>query len=177
MSTESKPLSLEEAIRTAIEYETKVRNMYRDAVELATEEVGKRIFRALAKEEQGHLDYLESRQKEWRETGKVAAIELTTVLPSRERMREGVAQLERSLEGRRDWTVELDLLRKALRLESETGAFYKRMVEELDQEGQQLFGRFLEIEDMHYDLVQSEIDALTNTGFWFDSMEFQIEAG
>ena len=43
MSTAPQPLSLEEAIRTAIEYETKVRNMYRDAVELATEEVGKRI--------------------------------------------------------------------------------------------------------------------------------------
>jgi hypothetical protein len=51
------------------------------------------------------------------------------------------------------------------------------MVAELPPEGQQLFGRFLEIEEAHAAIVQAEIDSVNGTGFWFDVMEFSLEAG
>jgi rubrerythrin len=172
----AEPLSLDEAIRTAITYEVKVRNLYKEAEEKATEEVGRRIFAKLAEEEQGHIDFLRARLDEWKADGRVQKMELATVLPSRERMEEGVAKLTKSMEPR-DWSVELELLQNALEVESETGQFYKRMVNELPAEGASLFRPFLDIEDLHYDLVQSQLDALQSSGFWFDSMEFRLEAG
>ena len=168
--------TLATAIQTAIDYETKVRDLYRDAVDRATEETGKRLFGVLADEEQGHLEYLTFRFDEWERTGKVRSPELATKLPSREQIAAGVARLEQAL-GDKDWSVELDLLRKALVMESETGSFYKQMVGELDLEGQQLFRPFMAVEEAHYDIVQAQIDALTGMGFWFDFMEFDLEAG
>jgi rubrerythrin len=170
-------LPLAEAIQTAIEYETRVRDLYREAEDRATEDVGKRIFSTLAKEEQGHLDYLLHCQTTWQDEGKIIEDELSTVVPSPQRIAEGVATLESKLDEPRDWSVELELLRRALELERETGDFYRKMVAEIGGEGERLFRRFLEIEDGHFAIVQAEIDALTGTGWWFDSCEFSPEIG
>jgi len=173
MSAE-KPLSLSEAIEMALEYENNVRDLYRDAAEKATEEIGTKIFKRLGDEEQGHVDFLNARLKEWEETGKVTALPIETLLPTRERIADGLVTLESKLEDY-DWHIEIELLRKARQMESETGSFYKRMVAELDEEGQALFREFLEIEDAHYDLVQIQLEALEGGGFWFDCMEFSLE--
>lgn len=171
---ESTPLTLEEAIKTAIQYETRVRDLYREAETRATDDVGKQIFQTLAREEQGHLDYLNSRLQEWQKTGSVTPEKLDTVIPSPQRIGEGMARLESNVTDR-DWSVELALLEKALNLEAETGAFYKKMVSDLPTDDAALFARFLEIEDGHYAIVQAQIDALTGAGFWFDFMEFRLE--
>ena len=120
--------------------------------------------------------YLNTRFDEWERTGKVESAELATILPNREQIAAGVKTLEKKV-SEYDWGVELGLLRNALNLESETGSFYKRMVAELDTEGQHLFQRFLEIEDAHYDLVQAQLDALQGNGFWYDYQEFSLEKG
>jgi hypothetical protein len=49
------------------------------------------------------------------------------------------------------------------------------MVSTLDGEGQQLFKRFVEIEEGHEAIVQAEIDCVSNSGFWMDTMEFGLE--
>ncbi len=169
-------LTLEQAIQTAIEYETRVRDLYKDAVAGATEEVGKKLFNLMADEEQGHLDYLMYRFDEWERTGKIVAADLATLLPPQEVLDKGKAKLEQQVDSDKDWTTELDFLQQALKLESETGAFYKKMVDTMELEGKQMFQQFLAIEDAHYDIVQAQIDALTGTGFWFDVMEFSLEA-
>jgi hypothetical protein len=48
-------------------------------------------------------------------------------------------------------------------------------VRTLDSEGQQLFERFVEIEEGHKAIVQAEIDCLSGSGFWFDTPEFSLE--
>ena len=48
----------DEAIQTAITYETKIRDLYQDAAESTRDPAGRRVFSLLAREEQGHLDYL-----------------------------------------------------------------------------------------------------------------------
>ena len=174
MNDEKKPLTLSEAIETALEYEHNVRDLYIDASERASEEVGTRIFNRLAKEEQGHVTYLQARQKEWESTGKVNLVPIGTLLPTRERLADGLTTLESKMETY-DWTLEIELLKKARAAEAETGAFYKRMVAELDEEGRNLFREFLEIEDAHYDLVQLQLEALEGGGFSFDCMEFSLE--
>jgi rubrerythrin len=70
---------------------------------------------------------------------------------------------------------EVEILSKALKAEVETSSFYERMVNELSDEGQRMFARFLEIEENHIAAVQFELDYITKTGYWFDFKEFDME--
>jgi rubrerythrin len=168
-------MTVEEAINTAIEYETRVRDVYAGAVERTTDPVGKRIFKVLAGEEQHHLEYLQAKLDQWRTTGKVTAEGLKTSIPSKEVLEAGVKRLETHLSTQDRGVAELQILKRALEVESETGSFYKKMVRELPAEGQELFSRFVEIEEGHLAIVQAELDYASGTGFWFDFQEFDLE--
>jgi rubrerythrin len=171
-------MTIEEAIKTAIEYEKKVHGAYADAVKKAKDPTAVKVFEVMAKEELGHIAYLESRLGEWQKTGHVVAEKLGTILPSKEKVAAGIKKLKGNLKkAPAAATAELGFLHQALAMEDETSAFYKRMVAELPPEGQQLFGRFLEIEEGHGAIVQAEIDSVQGTGFWFDVMEFELEGG
>jgi rubrerythrin len=168
-------MTIEEALRTSLEYEAKVKALYDDAVRKSDDPVAKKVFGVLAKEEQWHLDYLHERLEELRSTGKVSAGGLPTVIPSRHSIREGIETLKKKVEVRdRPRGRELDLFRAALAVEVETSGFYKRMVEELGPEGKEFFSRFVEIEEGHLAIVQAEIDAATGMGYWFDVREFDL---
>ena len=91
-------MNIEEAITTAIEYETKVRDVYIDAMKRVQDEAGKKIFNTMAKEEQGHLDYLDDRLRKWQETGKLDAPKLKSIVPSKEAVEEGIRKLESKLD-------------------------------------------------------------------------------
>lgn len=167
--------SIEEAIKTAIEFETRVRNVYSNALKRMKDEVGQRVFKVLAQEEQHHLDYLHTRLAEWQKTGKVTAERLETTMPPKQVIWQRSRELERRLAGTAN-KVELELLERTLRVEQETSAFYRSLVDEVELEDRNLFARFLEIEEGHVAIVQAEIDALTHMGFWFDFPEFNLEA-
>ncbi|MBZ0265017.1 hypothetical protein K8I28_10140 [bacterium] len=175
MSEASKPLSLEKAIKTALEFETKVRDVYNDAYENARDETGKRVFRVLAREEQGHLDYLNSRLQEWQKTGHIVPTKLESILPPREKIEDKVGTLERQM-AVEDRGYELEMLEKALKVEKETSGFYKSVVDTMTDEGQEMFAQFLEIEEAHVAIVQAEIDAVSGNGFYFGISEFDMEA-
>jgi rubrerythrin len=132
-----------------------------------------RVFSVLADEEQRHVDYLESRLAEWRQTGKVNPVALTTAVPSRETIAEAAGNVSEGVSNV-DRGTELKMLGKALEAERKTSSFYRRMVAELTAEGQKLFERFVEIEEGHVAIVQAEIDSLTNTGVWFDTFEVRL---
>ena len=166
-------MTLEEAIKTAIDYETKVRDVYLDNVSDITDETGQRVFKTLGDEEQGHLDYLNSRLAEWQQTGKVSFSKLETVVPAREVIEKGVKKLDDHM-SERDFGTEREMLRKALLLEQETSDFYRKMVTELGENGT-LFQPFLEIEEGHEAIVQAELDYLERTGTFFDFKEFGLE--
>lgn len=167
-------MTLEEAIKMALEYENRVRDTYFEAARQATDSLSQRVFQVLGNEEQGHVDYLNSRLKEWQSTGQVTAERLDTIVPSPNVIELGVARLDSHMQ-KVDRGSELAMLSKALQLEIETSDFYRRMVEELGEEGK-LFARFQEIEDGHRAIVQAEIDYLNRTGFFFDFQEFKIES-
>ena len=167
-------MTLEEAIKMALEYETKVRDAYVDAADKAKDDTGKRIFKVLGEEEQGHIDFLESKLTEWQKTGKVVPEKLKTVVPSREKLESGVKKLDDRI-SKDDFGSEMEMLRKALDLEIETSNFYRRMVDEMGDEGE-MFAHFLKIEEGHQAVVQAEIDYLSNTGFFFDFQEFSMES-
>jgi rubrerythrin len=172
-------MNLEEAIKTAIEYESRVYKTYLDATKQATDEAGKRVFTTLCEEEKGHIDYLRSRLEEWQSSGSINIEALDTAIPSRDAIDDGVAKLRAKVSGEPDrrHDVELELLNRALQVEVETSNFYKEMVRTLDEQGQRLFKRFVEIEEGHQAIVQAEIDCVSGLGFWFDTPEFNLEAG
>jgi len=166
-------MTLEEAIKTAIEYEIRVRDAYLGSVDNIVDETGRRVFKVLGDEEQGHIDYLESRLTEWKETGKVSLSKLKSVVPAKEVIEAGVKKLSEHL-SERDYGTEREMLQKALAMEQETSDFYRKMVEKLKKDGE-LFARFLEIEEGHLAIVQAELDYLNRSGTFFDFQEFTME--
>lgn len=169
--------AIEAAIGKALEFEARVKEVYASAVEQAHDPIGRRVFEVLADEEQGHIDYLEHRLGVLRETGKVLSGDLETALPSKVAIEAGVRKLEGHLATTKALESEAELLRKALRVEEETSAFYARMVKELPAEGRAFFAPFVTIEEGHVAIVQAELDAVTGLGFWFDYREFDLETG
>ena len=167
-------MTIEEAIKTGLEFEEQVRKVYSEAAKKFADPTARKIFTVLADEEDRHIQYLESRLEEWEKTGKVTAARLETVIPSAEAIDAGMKRLEKRM-AKQDYSLELEMLKKALDLEIEATVFFKQMVGQLDAEGQKMFERFVEIEQGHEAIVQAEIDALTGVGFWFDYAEFRLE--
>ena len=166
-------MTVEEAIKTAIEYEIKVRDVYLDNVDAMPDPIGRRVFRLLGEEEQGHVDYLEELLADWKKSGRVSPKELETIVPSKENIESGLERLGEHV-GDRIAGGELEILEKALAMEQETSKFYHQMVNEME-EGRMLFHRFIEIEEGHEAIVQAELDYLTRSGTFFDFQEFNME--
>lgn len=166
-------MTLEEAIRTAIEYEIRVRDAYLGSIDNIADETGQHVFRVLGNEEQEHIDYLRSRLEEWKKTGKLSPSKLETTVPARDVIDKGVKKLDNHL-SERDYGTEREMLQKALAMEQETLDFYRKMVDELKEE-KELFARFLEIEEGHQAIVQAELDYLNRSGTFFDFQEFNLE--
>ena len=127
-------MNLEEAIKTAITYESRVYNTYKDAMERAESDAGRRVFETLCKEEKEHVEYLRDRLTEWQENGTVEVAALGTAIPSKEAIDQGVARLRAKVGGRpgEKRPGEMALLKRALEVEVETSNFYNEMVRTLD---------------------------------------------
>jgi rubrerythrin len=170
-------MKLDDAIRTALQYETGVYEIYLEAMNKTANEAGKHVFKILCQEESWHLEYLRDRLIEWQETGKIKTKTLRSAIPTKEAIGGKLKQVQTTMRSRNTkQVVELELLKRALEAEIQTSNFYREMVAKLDGDGQQLFSRFLEIEDGHVAIVQAEIDNVDNWGFWFDTPEFRLEA-
>jgi rubrerythrin len=169
-------MTLEKAIITAIEYEEKVRDVYMENAKKFKDPVAMKIFMVLADEEQSHVDYLESRLDEWKNTGKITLEKLDTIVPDSNTISAEVKKLRKRAD-QQDFGDEIEIFKKALALEVETSNYYKSVVGELPEEDRPLFDRFIEIEVGHELIVQAEIDNALGLGFWFDFMEFDLEAG
>jgi len=169
-------MNIQEAIKTALQYEGRVVGVYREAMDKAQDPTGKKVFRALSDDEVRHVEYLKQKLEEWKTTGRVTPSQLNTVVPSREKIEAAVKTLQAKVAVAAP-DNEIRLLRQALQVEVETSGFYQRLVHELPPEGQKLFERFVEIEEGHKTIVQAEIDSVSGSGFYFDMPEFNLEAG
>ena len=167
-------MNLEEAIKTAIEYETRIHDLYKEAVEKSSDLAGRRVFEALRKDEQHHVEYLKDRLDLWLEAKQLSVENLESIIPSKEKITKALKRLKTRMD-RDDRKNEKQMLSKALKVEIETSNFYKKMVAEMDGPAQKMFARFLEIEDGHVAIVEAELDYISKTGFWFDSKEFDME--
>jgi len=169
-------MDVREALTVAIDYEHRVRDHYARGRDIILDTRGKSVFDTLAREEQGHVDYLESRLAEWHRNGKVERPELPTILPTVEFVTAAAKRFEQGHGDALPVQAELDLLKVALELEKQASGFYGELVRTLPPADRTLFSRFLEIEQAHVLIVQAEIDALAGHGHWFDFQEFRLEA-
>ena len=167
-------MTTEEAIKTAIEYETRIRDIYMEAVAAIDDEVGKRIFETLGKDEQHHIDYLEYKLEEFQKTGAIETGTLESAVPDQKNISQEADKIK-SLTAKDFLGIKQQMLSKALKAEVETSAFYQKMVNELPADARPLFDRFLEIENNHIKAVQFELDYMSKTGYWFDFKEFDME--
>jgi rubrerythrin len=166
-------MDLQEALACALEVEQKVRDHYGDCAMRIQAPLGKKVFETLAREEQGHVEYLQCRLAEWKETGAFTASALPSVLPSPAWIREAGGKIAASAlapggSTGRAHQPERIFLEEALALEHMTNAFYQDLVDNLEPAHRELFFGFLDIEDGHLALVQAELDALAGHGHWFD---------
>ena len=166
-------MEIEVALKTAIEYEIRVREAYLEAFDETTDPIGKKVFGLLADEEDKHVKYLQYQMGKWKESGKLDLGRLETAVPKSEEIQKEVEKLEKTLSSE-DRNKEIAMLERAQQVEIETTSYYKKMVNELPEEGKALFRRFVEIEEGHLKLAQAELDSLTGSGFWFDMREFDV---
>lgn len=170
-------MKLTEAIAMALDFERKVRDHYERTGKAMSDPVARNVFAALANEEQGHVEYLEHCLAEWKRTGKIPSVSMRSVLPKGVKWIEAArAKLSARAARRCASDSEIDALKVALQHEKDGDGFYRRLVRELPEEEQGLFAKFLTIEDGHLALVQAQLDSVLGTGFWFDVMEFRLEA-
>ncbi|MBI5543944.1 MAG: hypothetical protein HY901_08665 [Deltaproteobacteria bacterium] len=172
-------MTLQEAIGTALDYEVKVRDHYLKSAKVLEDLKGRALFELLSREEDGHVAYLNHCLDEWKATGKVViAAPVKSLLPK------GVVWIDEAKKrlqkrpGKRVASgTELEAVKLALQYEMEASSFYRTLVSTLPEAERALFAAFLTIEDGHVALVQAQLDAVQGLGFWFDTMEFNLEAG
>ena len=167
-------MTVEEAIKTAIEYEIRIRDVYREASEAVDDDAGKRIFDTLGDDEQRHIDYLEYKLDQFQKTGAIDTDRLESAIPDSKSIAMEAEKIK-SLAAKDFLGIKQQMLSKALKVEIETSEFYKKMVNELPTEARPLFERFLEIENNHIKAVEFELDYMSKTGYWFDFKEFDME--
>jgi len=167
-------MTIEEAIKTAIEYEIRIRDIYLEAVASINDEVGQRIFETLRNDEQQHIDYLEHKLEQFQKTGIIEPEKLSSAVPDQENINREADKVK-SLAAKDFLGIKSQMLSKALKMEIETSDFYQKMVNELPADARPMFERFLEIENNHIQAVQFELDYMSKTGYWFDFKEFDME--
>ncbi len=169
-------MTIDEAIKTALQYEGRVAAIYRDAMDRSRDPIGKKIFKTLNEEEISHVRYLKEKLEELQKTGHVTPEKLATVIPPADKIAAAASAFRGKASSPMPET-EIGLLRRALELEVESTRFYRKLAEELPAEESALFEHFVRIEEGHGAIVQAEIDYISQTGFWFDVPEFRLEAG
>lgn len=160
---------------TALEYEEKIRDLYRSADGIIDDERGKSIFRALADDEQSHVDFLHYSLEQLDKKQAIDVERLATKIPDTERVQANLEELKKLIPEKMLGDVKT-VLNSALQMEKETSAFYRQALNESQGAIKEIFEKFLVIEERHVDMVQLELDHASNSGLWFDFLEVDLEA-
>ncbi len=161
-----------EAMKTAIEMEKSGHRFFMEASNKVSHEVGRKLFKRLASEEIDHLRTFEKIFDELSSGGDWKKV-ISSVTPTKRMPYFDEARKEFKAQ---DLTVELEFLDRALNIERKAIKFFEDAIANAETaEAREVFSRILEEEKNHYDLIQSEIDSINNSGFWFDVHEFRMD--
>ena len=164
---------LKKALEYAVEVEKEGMRAYMDFALRSTSIDGKNMFVWLAREEYSHMRLFESMLQAATAGTAVTSSDIppATVLQFMPRLK----KMERADGGSAD-AHDTDALRAALRMERETRDYYRQQAQLADDpEVSKVFNALAEVEQGHFDLIQAQLDYVTQTGFWFGEMEFNVE--
>lgn len=163
-----------EAIKGAIQLEIDGRAFFEHAAESTGSKNGKKMFEKLARDEIQHLKVFGQLfttiigDEEWkkflseRENRKSPLIE---DLKARMKKKE-----------KKDRTGEIEAIRIGMELERNAIDFFADAAAKTgDSNAKKIFLKISDEEKFHYDLLQAQLDSVTNSGFWIDAAEFQMD--
>jgi rubrerythrin len=165
-----------EIFTQALEFEQKIRDLYRTAESIIDDERGKAIFRGLADDEQSHIDFLEVGLKTLEMGGTIDVSKLTTTIPDMKVVQSKIEQMKARIPEQMLGDIK-SVLSSALKMEVETTEFYQNAYEKTEGEIKKIMAKFVEIEQRHTDVVRIELDHASHNGFWFNFMELSMEEG
>lgn len=163
-----------EAIKGAIQLEIDGRAFFDHAAEATGPELGKKMFRKLSQDEVRHLKTfgeLFTRvigDEEWK---KYASEKEKKGSPLIEELKARMGKKEK--EGRAGETeairIGMELERKAIDFFADAAA------KSVDPTAKEIFENISKEEELHYDLLQAQLDSVTNSGFWFDVGSYKMD--
>ena len=165
----------EEIFATALQYEEKIRDLYRSTAKIVDDPRGRAIFQALADDEQSHVDFLLYSLEQLKLQKKIEIDKLVSPIPTMEQIEKKIEKLKTKIPILMLGDIK-SVLDSALKLEKETSAFYRDACSKTEGEIKAIFEKFQEIEDRHIDVVQIELDHAQHNGMWFNFMEVDLEA-
>ena len=169
-------MNSEQIFMSALDYERKIRDLYLSAVETIDDERGKKIFKALAEDEQSHVDFLKHSIGVLKSNGRIDTAKLESSIPPKDLYIDQIEKMRKTIPNQILGDVKR-VLSSALKLEIETSKFYEDACKKTEGVIREVFQKLLKIEKRHEDVVQIELDNVSNTGHWFNFMEIDMEHG
>lgn len=164
-----------EIFTTALKYEEKIRDLYHSAAHMVDDDRGKSIFRALAEDEQSHVDFLQYSLEQLKTNNTIDLDRLQTAIPARGQIDANIEKMKAEIPEQMLGDVKI-VLKSALKLEKETSAYYQAARDKSEGAIRDILNKFFEIEEKHVDVVQIELDHAMHNGMWFNFMEVNLEA-
>ena len=157
----------------AIQLEIDGRNFFLKAVEMSHNKLGKKMFQKLADDELRHLTDFKNIfstiiiGEDW---DKLVNSETSkTISPV---IKELTSRLEKA-----GSASEIEAIKIGMELERKAIHFFEDFTKELDDaQTKEIVLNICDEERFHYDLLQSQYDSVTNSGFWLDVSEFRMDA-
>jgi len=160
-----------ELLRAAMQIEQDGYTFYSAAAAATKDSMAVKMLLSLARDEMEHLGKLESvyctlsKDKHW------PAVQL----PSRARHRVFPAPGQAAANVKPD-TRELAALQRGIQAEEDSIAFYRQAMVQTDPEALAMYQYLIGEEQGHLAILKAEYDYLTQTGFWFNYQEFNVES-
>ncbi len=165
-------MNSQDIFKSALTYEKKIRDLYLSAVDIIDDDRGKDLFKALANDEQSHVDFLEYSLERLSSAREIDIEKLVFRLPST--INDDVSRMEKKIPEHMLGDIKR-ALNAALSLEVETSQFYKKAWDNSTGQVKEILKKFYEIEQSHVELVQIQLDYASGNGYWFNFMEIDME--
>ncbi len=134
---------------------------------------GKDMFLRLALDEVDHMNLLEDQYQHLEATGNFRSKDLPKTLLERIRP---VVKTRKYHHTTENGLSAIEALKTALEHERKAVRFYQDFYGNTgDQAARNIFGRLIEMEEAHVEIIQAEIDSITGSGFWFGISEITLE--
>jgi len=162
------------ALKTAFNAEKEGIRMYLKFAKDSAVVSGKNMFIQLAADEVDHLEIVQESIDEHMAGKKYEKIKIPKGRLSK--FMPDIKDLSLQPVDKADINDE-EALKVAVKHELKAKNFYVSEAENTDnEEVKKIFTELADVEEKHYQILQTELDFIRKDGFWFDTMEFSLEA-